>query len=497
MDRAARTTPDARGCRGVRPAPKPTLADHLAVALLLGRTLLGALPFMAWILGSPIVQPLARRRIRRRLAAPPGPVPEPPAPDPSAWAGRTIFVSAGERSGDLLAARVVRAIRARCPDVEVRGYGGEALREAGAELDEDIVSRAVVGVCAVVGSLGTWWRLLARTRARFRASPPDLCLTVDFPGLNVRIARWARARGVATAHLVPPALWAYGPWRIRRWRRAVDRFVAVFPFEPAYFEGAGIECVRAGHPLFEAPLAPPRTPERWPGSGPCEIELLPGSRRQEILRHAPVVLEAAAEVERRLPAARFVVRLATDAHRAAFETGARRARRTPSHVRFAGGTPSDASGEAPLLGAIAASGTVTAELGAALVPHALFYRVTPLARVGAFVGLTAPWIGLVNLVAGEEVAPERLIVRRSGRAVARDFLRVAADAATWSRTRETLATKVRARLETGGVADRAARAVLATATRASRRCESIATSPATPEAGGSVEVRGGGSGRGE
>ena len=312
----------------------------------------------------------------------------------------------------------------------------------------------------MIASLGTWWGVCTETLARFREDPPDVLLTVDFPGLNVRLARWAKKRGVRTVHLVAPAVWAYSRTGSSAGARALDRLLTHLPVRAAVlYENAGVPSLYVGHPLFEAPLAPPRTPEACPGGGPCRIELLPGSRRQEIRAHAKPLLDAAAALEAAFPEARFVVRLAKAEHVERFEAAAQGAARRPARLDVAVGD--EASGPVPLLGALACSGTVTAELGAALVPLAILYRVTWLARLGAWAGITAPFIGLANLVAGHAVVPERLQVTSSGRRIAEDFLRVAGDGAAWTRTREALAIDVRARLEVAGVADRAARAVLA------------------------------------
>jgi len=467
--------------------PRPRLTDHLRVAWLLVLTLLGVLPVLLWVLLSPVLIPWMRARLRRRLRATAGDPADPPAPEAAAWSGREVFVVAGEASGDRLVAPVVRSLRAACPGLEVRGYAGAAASEAGARLDLDLVDHAVVGVVAVVRSLGFWWGVCARTLARFREKTPDVVLTVDFPGLNARIAGWARRRGAVTVHLVAPAVWAYMPWRIVRWRRALDRLLTTFPFEAVLFERSGVPSSFVGHPLFQAPLPEPRTPPTWPGDGPCRVELLPGSRRQEIRAHAPLLLEAAALVEARIPAATFVVRLADSSHAAVFEAASRAAPRRPRRlvVETPGTVPETND---PLLGALASSGTVTAELGAGAVPMAIVYRVSPLAQLGVWVGLTAPYIGLANLIAGERVVPERIQVSSRGAALAKDFLAAAGGREAWERTRELLVTRVRRRLAVADVADRAARAVLHSAARrlsSSRSAAPVAdASQAASPAGG-------------
>ena len=438
--------------------PRVRFTDHLHVAGVFGLTLLGALPFLLYIPLSPILTPWLKARARKRLGrGPVAPVTPPELPDLDG-AAPTIFLVAGEASGDELASRVVRQLRSHAPSVRVRGYAGKACTEAGAELDRDITANAVFGFFGVVWSLGFWWKLCAETLARFREEPPDLLLTVDFPGLNVRLARWARKRGIRTVHLVAPQLWAHTPWRIFRWRRAVDLVLATFPFAPPLFEDAGLPTVYVGHPLFEAPLPPPRGTAKVQATDPCVIELWPGSRTRELNRHSQVLVEAAAGVAQEIPHAQFVVRLAKPEHEALFEAGRSAARRAPDDLVLQLGTPDY---ERPLHGALAASGTATAQLAADLVPLTVFYRVGLVEWCFAKLLITAPWISLANLVLGRELLPERLCWRAGvGRDIASDYLRVAGTSEARTQLVEGL-QEVRDHLETPDVADRAARMLLA------------------------------------
>lgn len=438
-------------------APTPRLGDHLRVAGLLGLTLLNVVPFLLWLPFFPLLTRWFRARNRRRLSAPAEPLAAPPALAADAGEGRTVFVVAGEPSGDRLAAAVVEQMRVAAPGLRVRGYGGPACAAAGVELDRDLCAHAVFGLVGVARSLGFWWGVCARTLAHFREDPPDLLLTVDFPGLNVRLARWARKRGIRTVHLVAPQIWAHTPWRSLRWRRAVDLVLATLPFEAPCLRPSGIRVAYVGHPLFEAPLEPPRGAATWPGGGPCAVELWPGSRRREVERIAPLLLEAASDVETRIPGARFVVRLAERAHEAVFERARREARRAPSRIAFATERPRH---DVPLLGALSTSGTATSELAVDLVPLSVFYRLGLLEWSLGHMIVTAPWFCLVNVILGRSAVPERAFVRRRHSAsVAADFLAVAADGPAWSRVRAACA-EVRARLESPRVAARAAAWVL-------------------------------------
>ena len=437
------------------PAPKPTLWDHAQVAWLLICSVLAVLPIIVHVLLSPIVTPWIRSRLRKRLQeAPPAPA-EPPPVDPARWRERKVFVVAGEPSGDRLGARIVAAMQERAPDVQIAGYGGPALAKAGVHLHHNLMAHAVMGALAVIRTLGYWWRLCAETLARFREDPPDLCLTVDFPGLNVRIARWARRRGARVVHIVAPQLWAHQPWRIFRWRRAVDRILATFPYEPALFRSSGIPTTYVGHPLFEAPLRDPRTPTAWPGSAAAMIEVWPGSRRREIRHHAPMLRLATRRIRERMPDVAFVVRLADAAHEQMFRDA------IPDMLdgEFTFVTEPLEDG-APLLGALACSGTATAQLATDLVPMVAFYRTPIGMRVLAWLALTTPWFLLPNVISGREVVRENLYTSpATGTRIADQFLEVVAAEQPWIQMRAALAV-VRERMEATDAATRAARVIL-------------------------------------
>jgi len=340
----------------------------------------------------------------------------------------------------------------------VRGYAGPACAAAGAQLDRDITANAVFGFFSVLWSLGYWWQLCAETLARFREDPPDLLLTVDFPGLNVRLARWAKKRGIRTVHLVAPQLWAHTPWRIGRWRRAVDLVLATFPFAPLLFEHAGLHTVYVGHPLFQEPLPPPRGAELVADDQPAVMELWPGSRTRELHHHAGLLVEAAADLEARWPDTRFFVRLAKPEHEALFDAARQAATRGPRQLAYR----LDAQAyDAPLRGALAASGTATAQLATDLVPLTVFYRVGLVEWCFAKLLITAPWISLANLVLGRSLLPERLCTRAgAGHDVSADFLSVAGTPEARRSLRAGL-VEVRRRLETPHVAERTARVLLA------------------------------------
>jgi lipid-A-disaccharide synthase len=158
-----------------------------------------------------------------------------------------LLLVAGEASGDLHGADLVRALRASVPDLEVFGVGGERLREAGMETVADVGQVATMGLKAT-GRLRALWHAYRTLARRLRADPPDLCVLIDFPEFNLRLARVAKRAGVPVLYYIGPQVWAWRRGRVRKIARRVDRLAVVFPFEPALYAPRLAEVEFVGHP---------------------------------------------------------------------------------------------------------------------------------------------------------------------------------------------------------------------------------------------------------
>lgn len=307
-----------------------------------------------------------------------------------------ILVSAGEPSGDLHAARVVRALQARWPGVAVEALGGGHLAGAGATIRWSAGGLAAMGLVEVLASLPTHLRLLKAMRRALVRERYDLLVVVDYPGFHLRLAEAAKAAGVPVLWYIAPQLWAWHPERAGRLARAVDRLAVVLPFEPEFFAGAGITARYVGHPLLDRESAPTREAARAAlglAAGTRVLALFPGSRRGEIRRLWPAYRDAA----RRLLAqghADAVLVAGTAWGEYPGADGMRIVREVPSQVLAA----ADA--------ALAKSGTTTLETALADVPMVVAYRTHPLTYRLARRLVTVQWVSLVNLIAGREVVPE-------------------------------------------------------------------------------------------
>jgi lipid-A-disaccharide synthase len=320
-----------------------------------------------------------------------------------------IFVSAGEPSGDLHAANLIRALRKRRPDAEFVGYGGPRMVEAGASLLFPLVELSVMWFLRVLLNLHKFIGLIGRADRYFRDERPDALVLIDYPGLHWWIARKAKERGIPVFYYVPPQLWAWAGWRVKKVRKYVDHVLCSLPFEPPWYHARGVSrAVFVGHPYFdelaERPIDADFLDTQRARAGPV-VAILPGSRTQEVSRNAPIMLRAAVKLAGRRPDVRFVVACLHEKHRALIERliaaeGVRLpievfAARTPELIRLA-----DV--------AWAVSGSVGLELMVEALPTVVLYKVNRFDLWIARPFIKAKYISLVNLLADAELMPEYL-----------------------------------------------------------------------------------------
>jgi lipid-A-disaccharide synthase len=370
-----------------------------------------------------------------------------------------IFLSAGEASGDLYAGMLARALRRG--GARVRGFGGPAMRAAGAAADPVLFSTPVMGWTGAARHLFRFWSLLRRTRADWVRRRPDALVLIDYPGFNLRLARIAARLGIPTYYFVCPQVWAWGANRLLLMRRVLRRTFPVLPFEEPLHQAFGIASSFLGHPILDAL---PRRPaaaaaaRRTTGvaAGRPHAVLLPGSRPSEVDRILPVLLGAAARAARRAPRLAWVVVAAPGV--------AERVRAAVALRAGDGETPAVAVAEDPAFAlrataafAWTASGTASLELGLLGVPQAVVYRGAPLNWWIARRLVRVPHVSLVNLVLGRRAVPELLQGAATAEAVAATAPRLARGRAAARR----IAAELRARLGRPGAASRVARAILA------------------------------------
>jgi lipid-A-disaccharide synthase len=321
-----------------------------------------------------------------------------------------IAIVAGEASGDLLGAALIRALRARWPDLEFRGIAGPKMQAEGAASLYPMERLSVRGYVEVLKSLREILAIRSGIRRELLGDPPDLFIGIDAPDFNLGLEARLKAAGIPTVHYVSPSIWAWRAERIKAIGRSVDHMLVMFPFEEPIYRRAGIPATYVGHPLADAmPLAPDHADARAQlrlGPGAVAVALLPGSRMSELEMHADLLIDTALQLAARRPEVRFFVPLATRETRDHFEERlyARNARELPLQVLF---------GHARLAlhacdAAIVASGTATLEAALARCPMVITYRLNPLTYRMVMRKALLPWFGLPNILEGEFVVPELL-----------------------------------------------------------------------------------------
>ena len=311
---------------------------------------------------------------------------------------REVLFVAGEVSGDQHAAGVARELRALNPALRLVGVGGDRMREAGVELLEHVRSLAVMGFVEPLRRLPRFYRLRQELRARIATGRVALVILVDYAGFNMKVARLAHDAGVPVLYFITPQVWASRAGRLRALARTVTKAAVILPFEEQLLRAHGIDATFVGHPMLDRAASMPdrRAARAAIGVGDADrvLALFPGSREQEIARHLDPFVATARELQRRDPSLAVVVSAAPHvripAERCPFPL--------VHSASFAVLRAADA--------ALCKSGTTTLEAAVALCPLVIAYRTDALTYAIARRLVKVPFIGMVNLLAGREVARE-------------------------------------------------------------------------------------------
>lgn len=319
-----------------------------------------------------------------------------------------VVLSATEPSGDQMGAMLIRELRGRLPGAAFAGLGGPRMRDAGLRPVTREADLAAMGYWDVLRKLP---RLVRARRALLRQAsrtPPRLFVGIDSPDFNLAIGRELRLRGVRTAHVVSPSVWAWRPERLLNIRRCVDLMLCLFPFEERYYADAGIPAVVIGHP--DADEAPDR-PDRKAALGRLGVEadgpvvaMMPGSRRQELSAHTGLFVDVAGRVSATHPDALFLVPTVGESATRFVRRHAARSR-VGDRILVREGRWADCLEAADV--AVVKSGTSTLQAMLRGVPMVIVYRMSWLAhRMVRTRKFRVSHFGLPNILAGEGICPE-------------------------------------------------------------------------------------------
>lgn len=319
-----------------------------------------------------------------------------------------VAMVAGEASGDLLGAHLIAALKARRPGLAFSGIGGPKMIAQGFDSHLPMEKLAVRGYAEVLRHYREITSIRRRLAERLIAERPAAFIGVDSSDFNLHLEKQLKDAGIPAIHYVSPAIWAWRGWRVRRIAQSVTHLLAMFPFEPALYEKAGVPVTYVGHPLADViPLQVDkglaRAELRLPASSRV-IALLPGSRRSELHYMADLFVLTARRLMQDLPQAHFVCPTVSRATRELFEAALRRhgARDLPLTLLFGHSHEALAAAEIALV----ASGTATLEAALFKTPLVITYRQAALTWAIQKRMAYLPYIGMPNILAGERLVPE-------------------------------------------------------------------------------------------
>ncbi len=351
---------------------------------------------------------------------------------------RRIFFSAGEPSGDLHAANLIRELRRADPSIECFGYGGPRMQEAGCRLEANTTAMAVMWFLKVLLNLHKFWELYKRADRIFAAERLDAVVLIDYPGFNWWIARCARQHDVPVFYYCPPQVWAWARWRMKKMRRLVDHVLCGLPFERKWYADHGCRAVLVGHPFVdevrERVLDHEFIAQIQRDQQPL-ITLLPGSRTQELDHNLRLMLRAAKRVQLHVPETRLALACVSDEH-------ARTARQA---VAAAGIEAEVHAGRTPELihaatCCMAVSGSVSLELLCHAKPTVIVYQVSRTGYAAQHVMRKVRYITLVNLLASDDALAPR--TRASERGAGAPEAQLFPEYLTWRDCSEQMAAHV-------------------------------------------------------
>ena len=371
-----------------------------------------------------------------------------------------LLLSCGEASGDLYAGALTRELLTIDPTISISGLGGPQFAAAGGRLVDDYRELSVTGLTEWIPKLPRFLAARRRLVAEAESHRPDALILIDFSGFNFRLAPSITRLGVPVIYYISPQIWASRAGRLATIRAIADRVLVIFPFEAAIYETGGVPVEFVGHPLIDL-ATPSATREQFLAgrgltpSAPT-VAILPGSRPNEVSRILPDLVAAARVIRRNVPDAQFVVarapHLDDSLYRALGVTDDAGARFT-----IVEGDTDTVLASADV--ALTASGTATVQAALHDTPMVVVYRMAPLSYQLAKRVVKLDTIGMVNLIAGEQIVPELVQDAFTPEAVAREAISMLTDPARAAKIRAGLAT-VRTRLGGPGASRRAAEAIL-------------------------------------
>ena len=313
---------------------------------------------------------------------------------------KNILIIAGEPSGDIRGAELMKHLKGLMPDTSFWGIGGDNMSAHGVELVEHIKNLSIVGILEIIKHLPKIRKQYKDLTSAILSRRPALAILIDYPGFNLKVASFLKRSGIPVVYYIIPQVWAWGAWRTKSIKKNVDKAIPLFRFEDELLKASGIEAECAGHPLADKiPSALPQPKDRVK-----TIALLPGSRITEIKSLLPEMLGAAVLINKERADINFILALSSNIDRCVYDDIIS----VYPSVRLSLVLDSTFECLAGCDFAIVTSGTATLETAIMERPMIITYRTSFLNACLGRLFMRAPFLGLVNIIAGREVVPELL-----------------------------------------------------------------------------------------
>ncbi len=371
---------------------------------------------------------------------------------------KKIMIVTGEASGDMYGGNLAQALFILHPDLKIFGIGGKSMRSAGVDTLVDISELAVVGLWEVLSHFKVIKKAFLTMKEILLDDPPDVIVLIDYPDFNLRLAKVAKKSGVPVVYFISPQVWAWRRARIKTIARLVNKMLVVFPFEEELYKDAGVDCRFVGHPLLDinvedfdrASLAEkfglkPKSPV---------MGILPGSRKKELAYNLPVMLQAYKQLKEKLPDLQGIIPVADTLGMEDLE------KHLGEHTDIKLVENQTSAVMDIVDSAAVASGTATLEMALRKKPMVIIYKLSPLTY---FIGrrlIKLNNIGIVNIVAGNQVVPEFVQDSATPDAISDVLYKYFTDGKYYSRAVEAL-DDVKAKLGGPGATIRSAKEIVA------------------------------------
>ena len=370
---------------------------------------------------------------------------------------KRILISAGESSGDLHAANLVKAVHQIDPSIEFYGIGGDHMRAAGVNVMVDLTEISVIGAVEILAHANHILAALKKIRTSMRNDPPDLLVLLDCPGINLRLARTAKKLKQNVLYYISPQIWAWRRGRVKTLRRRINKMLVILPFEEKFYRNANVPVEYVGHPLADEVHA---NMDKHKARKFFDIQtenkiiaLLPGSRKGEIRRLLPIHIASAKKLARQHSNMTFIIPLANSLS----EEFIKHYLPEDLDCRIIKTHKNDAIAMSDA--AIVTSGTATLEVALLGVPMAIIYKLSPFTYFLGRLLIHVPFIGLCNIVAENEVAKEFIQANATPEKIAKEITQLIDNQNYRQQVLENL-NQVKQKLGNGGCSKKAAKAVM-------------------------------------